>query len=220
MSLTSAKCPYCGGTLEIENSGETVICPYCGTSFINEKTTEHYSTTIINPTYQIINNVSNVKKAENSERLLNKIKAFLIRGNRESAIETLEILENKYPEDYRIDEGYLLFAVEDEKRGIDRGFEIVKYFDVLEQKNYEVFMEYYSVFVEDFWKKYVDFLTAGKIKEAYRLLKTPKACMIWHTEEQEKYKKTFFGIKYCGNPDSCDVTLLKKRSLEKKKINK
>jgi hypothetical protein len=221
VSLISAKCPHCGGALEIENGKETIVCPYCNTSFITEKAIDHYSTTIINPIYQIINNISNLKKESlNAEMLLNKIKAFLIRENKDAAIETLNILENKYPNDYRVDEGYLVLALNDEEQGIDRGFEIVKFFDVLKEKNYEVFMEYYRIFVEDFWRRYVDFLTNGRIKEAYRLLKTPKACMIWHTEEKEKYKKTFFGLKYCGDPDACEVSLLKEYSLEKIKVGK
>lgn len=48
MPLVPAKCPQCGGNIEVDNSNEAGICKFCGTPFITEKAINNYNTYITN----------------------------------------------------------------------------------------------------------------------------------------------------------------------------
>ena len=48
MPLVPAKCPQCGGNIEVDNSNEAGICKFCGTPFVTEKAINNYNNTMIN----------------------------------------------------------------------------------------------------------------------------------------------------------------------------
>ena len=43
MAFVEAKCPNCGGVLQVNESNEAAICTYCGTPFITEKAINSYN---------------------------------------------------------------------------------------------------------------------------------------------------------------------------------
>ncbi|MDD5847630.1 MAG: leucine-rich repeat protein [Lachnospiraceae bacterium] len=43
MPLINAKCPNCGGTLQVDSGKDAAICPYCGSAFIVEKAINNYN---------------------------------------------------------------------------------------------------------------------------------------------------------------------------------
>lgn len=43
MPLVNAKCPNCGGTLQVDSGKDAAICPYCGSAFIVEKAINNYN---------------------------------------------------------------------------------------------------------------------------------------------------------------------------------
>ena len=53
MKIVPAKCPNCGGTLNVDLEKDAAICQYCGSPFIVQKAVDNYNTTINN---QTINN--------------------------------------------------------------------------------------------------------------------------------------------------------------------
>ena len=48
MKLVPAKCPFCGGTIQVDPEKEAAVCEYCKQPFIVEKAITNYNTTIIN----------------------------------------------------------------------------------------------------------------------------------------------------------------------------
>ena len=56
-SLVNAKCPNCGGTLEVDKNKDAWICTYCSSPFIVEKAINNYNITNNN---HITANVVNV----------------------------------------------------------------------------------------------------------------------------------------------------------------
>lgn len=46
MSLVPARCPQCGGILEVDETQEAALCRYCGTPFITEKAIHQYITNV------------------------------------------------------------------------------------------------------------------------------------------------------------------------------
>ena len=43
MPLVAAKCPNCGGNLEVDPTKEAAVCPFCGTPYITEKAINNYN---------------------------------------------------------------------------------------------------------------------------------------------------------------------------------
>jgi len=57
MPLVSAKCPYCGGNLKINDQAkDKLICPFCGSSYLVEQ-----ALNIVNVSNSVVNNI----KADN-----------------------------------------------------------------------------------------------------------------------------------------------------------
>lgn len=48
MALVAAKCPNCGGNLEVDPKNDAGVCPFCNTPYITQKAIINYNTTIIN----------------------------------------------------------------------------------------------------------------------------------------------------------------------------
>ena len=48
MKLVPAKCPFCGGTLQVDPEKEAAVCEFCKQPFIVEKAITNYNTTIVN----------------------------------------------------------------------------------------------------------------------------------------------------------------------------
>lgn len=60
MPLTPAKCPNCGGVLEVDSVNDCAICQYCSTPFIVEKAINNYKYITNNSISNTINNVTNI----------------------------------------------------------------------------------------------------------------------------------------------------------------
>ena len=48
MKLVPAKCPLCGGTLQVDAEKEAAVCEFCKQPFIVEKAITNYNTTVVN----------------------------------------------------------------------------------------------------------------------------------------------------------------------------
>jgi|GEM_PF-4948159 len=71
MALVAAKCPNCGGNLEVDASKEAGICPFCNTAYITQKAIVNYNTSIVN------NNYINAEKIELSVPKTKKRKIYI-----------------------------------------------------------------------------------------------------------------------------------------------
>lgn len=71
MKIVAAKCPNCGGVLEVDIEKDAAICKYCNTPFIVEKAIENYN---ITNNYTTVNNTT--INAENINILLGDFDNF------------------------------------------------------------------------------------------------------------------------------------------------
>ena len=69
MALIPAKCPNCGGLIEVDNKNDAAVCKYCGTPFIIERAIQNFF-----QTYHITSSIINFYTNGASEQ------AFTIRG--------------------------------------------------------------------------------------------------------------------------------------------
>lgn len=94
MPIVSAKCPNCGGSLQVDNGKEAGICNFCGNAFIVEKAIHNYNTyTTNNFTADVIN-----YHGTNPQSILTRIKLFLEDGAFENAKSYCEKLLDIEPE--------------------------------------------------------------------------------------------------------------------------
>lgn len=94
MSLVPAKCPECGGNINIDPDKKAAICEYCRQPFIVQEAINNF-----NSTYIITNNVTNEIKAENinvyesnakAENLLKRVRQLADDRKWERALEYCE----------------------------------------------------------------------------------------------------------------------------------
>ena len=48
MAFVAAKCPQCGGNIQVDDTKEAGICPFCKTAFVTEKAIHNYHVNIVN----------------------------------------------------------------------------------------------------------------------------------------------------------------------------
>lgn len=103
MPLVPAKCPNCGGVLDVDPSHDAAVCSHCGTPFITEKAINNYNITNV-ANYNTVNNISggeiHIHTAENDapKRLLRNVFAGIKQNNFDITYKNKEKLEEKYPE--------------------------------------------------------------------------------------------------------------------------
>lgn len=103
MPLVPAKCPNCGGVLDVDPSHDAALCSHCGTPFITEKAINNYNITNV-ANYNTVNNISggeiHIHTAENDapKRLLRNVFAGIKQNNFDITYKNSEKLEEKYPE--------------------------------------------------------------------------------------------------------------------------
>lgn len=116
MPFVPAKCPQCGGILEVDSEKDATLCKYCGMPFINEKAINNfkieYNTTNIS-NYSTVNNIQGGvihfhEYGESVENLFKTIEGAIKAENTVSFLKNLEKLEEKFPDDYRVKKAKLL----------------------------------------------------------------------------------------------------------------
>lgn len=85
MNLVKAKCPICGGELDVNAEAECLVCKFCGSPFIVEKAINNYNTSVTN-------NVTNNIKADNVIIQGKNIESLKKRGL--ELLNPLKIVEN------------------------------------------------------------------------------------------------------------------------------
>ena len=80
MPLVPAKCPNCGGQLEVDNSKEAAVCPCCGQPYIVEKAVQNYKIYGSQVNLHSDSMVINVVNGSSLESLIKKGKEIIKRG--------------------------------------------------------------------------------------------------------------------------------------------
>lgn len=168
MKIVSAKCPNCGGILEVDSEKDAAICQFCQTPFIVEKAIENYyitnNYTTANNTYnKTINNISGQEVhvhqgGETADQLFANMKALLKRKELELANKTFQKLKEKYPSDYCVDEGKFILRLENIRThahdcGYDYDLGMLSYYEILDlekllervkETNFSAYAQYYN----------------------------------------------------------------------------
>lgn len=120
MQFVKAKCPSCGGILEVDKSLEAAICKHCGSAFIVEKAINNFNTinNISNSNVVIYGNVED--NNSNIDRLIKNANEFISLGNTSKAMEIYKSLLVKHPENGEIFKGcqnLMDLLIESENKG-------------------------------------------------------------------------------------------------------
>lgn len=97
MPLVPAKCPNCGGFVQVDAAHDAAICQFCNTPFIVEKAINNY-TTHVNVGYGATVVVQGTPELD---QLLKAGFQFLSLGNFASALEKFKIIIDKYPSEQK-----------------------------------------------------------------------------------------------------------------------
>lgn len=96
MPLVPAKCPQCGGNLEVNPIAEAAVCKFCGTPFVVEKAINNYN---INNTINAQN--VTIQDSQSLENLIQSGETFLSFEDYPSAEATFSKVTKTFPYDYR-----------------------------------------------------------------------------------------------------------------------
>ena len=96
MPLVPAKCPSCGGDMQIDNGREHAFCPYCGTKFLVESAVNYYNTTN-NYSAEVINVFSGDNSLNSLESMVDKVCTLRRIGRDKDAFELCMEIETTYP---------------------------------------------------------------------------------------------------------------------------
>ncbi len=78
MKLVKAKCPNCGGELDVNAEAECAVCKFCGSTFIVEKAINNYNTNVssnvtnINAEKVVVNGYDEKNEIDKARRLIGK----------------------------------------------------------------------------------------------------------------------------------------------------
>lgn len=101
MAFVLAKCPQCGGNLEVDNEKDAAICKFCNSPFVVEKAINNYNTfTTNNYEGATIHMYDNPK--ESADSLFDICMKCCEKGEYEAMKSTYSIFADKYPTDWRV----------------------------------------------------------------------------------------------------------------------
>lgn len=89
MGFINVKCPNCNTNVSIEDGKKSCFCPACGTKIEKEET-------IIN------NNITIIQQSEIVDSVIKSVEELMNNQNYEKALERLNDIFMKYPNDYRL----------------------------------------------------------------------------------------------------------------------
>ncbi len=99
MPLVPARCPMCGGNIEVDPYLETAVCKYCDTKFVTEKAINNYYTN-----FDIGTLYANEVKINDDSSRDNRVKSgetHIRFNNYDLAENTFREMTEKFPYDYR-----------------------------------------------------------------------------------------------------------------------
>ena len=96
MPLVPAKCPNCGGNINVDSSQAAAICESCKQPFIVEQAINNFNTTynITNTNNITAEHVTVIENKESADNTVSRIYDFLNEGNFQSADEYMEKLKD------------------------------------------------------------------------------------------------------------------------------
>lgn len=99
MPLVPAKCPSCGGDMQIDNSRKEAFCPYCGSKFLVESAVNYYNT---KNEYHIEHAEFKVEDPNGLEAKLKNAETYLVKLKDYSSAEKLYLdITNEFASDWR-----------------------------------------------------------------------------------------------------------------------
>lgn len=105
MPLVTAKCPECGGLIEVNSELKAANCQHCGAPFVIEDAINNYNT-YISHNYNTTNNygdgtIVNIVEGETKETLLKNAETALRIENYTLSKELFEFINKRYPDEYQ-----------------------------------------------------------------------------------------------------------------------
>lgn len=99
MPLVPAKCPSCGGDMQIDNSRKEAFCPYCGSKFLVESAVNYYNT---KNEYHIEHAEFKVEDPNGLEAKLKNAETYLVKLKDYSSAEKLYLdITDEFASDWR-----------------------------------------------------------------------------------------------------------------------
>ena len=99
MPLVPAKCPGCGGDIQVDNSRKEAFCSYCGTKFLVESAVSYYNTKneyhIDHADINVEDSKSLETRLKNAETHLTKLKDY------KRATKLFQAVTEEFADDYR-----------------------------------------------------------------------------------------------------------------------
>lgn len=100
MKLVSAKCPICGGTLQVDSEKDAAICEFCKSPFIVEKAIQNYNTTIVNNNTFNGATINVVNQGEDAKKLLDVAISANSAGDHNKAVQLCDRVLINEPNNY------------------------------------------------------------------------------------------------------------------------
>lgn len=101
MPFVNAKCPNCGGSLQVDNSKRAAICPFCKEAYTVEDAINNYVTNYNTNVEHLHADVVNINDEKSVDSRLHAADTFMSLGDYSSAYKVYDEVTKNHPYNYR-----------------------------------------------------------------------------------------------------------------------